>query len=39
MIDDAAGMNVTFFDYPRNSDYIPSLMKKMKEMIAEYEAK
>ena len=36
MIDDEAGMNVTFFDYPRNSDYIPTLMNKMKEMIAQY---
>ena len=39
MIDEEAGMNVTFFDYPRNSDYIPSLMNKMKEMIADHEAK
>ena len=39
MIDDEAGMNVTFCDYPRNSDYIPTLMNKMKQMIAEYAAK
>ncbi len=39
MIDEAAGMDVTFKEYPRNSDYIPSLMNKMKEMIAEYSSK
>lgn len=33
MIDDAAGMNVTFKDYPRNSDYIPNLIEKMTRMI------
>ena len=38
MIDEEAGMNVTFFDYPRNSGYIPTLMNKMKEMIAKYAA-
>ncbi len=35
MIDDAAGMNVTFKDYPRNSDYVPQLIEKMTRMIAE----
>ncbi len=39
MIDDEAGMNVTFKEYPRNSDYIPGLITKMKEMIAEYASK
>ena len=39
MIDEAAGMDVTFYEYPRNSEYIPSLITKMKEMIAQYAAK
>lgn len=36
LIDDEAGMEVTFKEYPRNSEFIPSITKKMKEMIADY---
>jgi hypothetical protein len=36
MIDEEAGMNVTFKEYPRNSSYVPDLMTRMKEMIAKY---
>ncbi len=36
MIDDAAGMNITFEDYPRNDDFIPSLMDKIKHEIKKY---
>ncbi len=36
MIDDAAGMDVTFFDYPRNSQFIPELMEAMEQKIAEF---
>ena len=36
MIDEDAGMDVTFKEYPRNSAYIPNLIDKMKTMIAEY---
>ncbi|MBE6651351.1 MAG: DUF4091 domain-containing protein [Ruminococcaceae bacterium] len=39
MIDDAAGMNVTFADYPRNSDYIPNLMEKMIKIIKDRSTK
>ena len=39
MIDEAAGMDVTFKEYPRNAEFIPNLITKMKEMIAEYAAK
>ena len=39
MIDDVAGMDVTFKEYPRNSTYIPNLMQKMKSIIAEYSVK
>lgn len=35
MIDDAAGMNVTFENYPRNSEFIPNLMEKMLKIIKE----
>ncbi len=35
MIDKEAGMDITFKEYPRNSEFIPSLMAKMKKMIAE----
>lgn len=35
MIDEAAGMNVTFKEYPRNAEYIPALIEKMERMIAE----
>ena len=37
MIDDRAGMNVTFKEYPRNSEYILSLIGKMEEMITGFE--
>lgn len=36
MIDKAAGMNITFKDYPRNNDYIPTLMEEMKKLIKKY---
>ena len=39
MIDNEAGMDVTFKEYPRNSTYIPNLMQKMKSIIAEYAVK
>ncbi|MBO4950366.1 MAG: DUF4091 domain-containing protein [Clostridia bacterium] len=39
LIDDEAGMNLTFFEYPRNAEFIPNLITKMKEMIAKYSAK
>ena len=39
LIDDEAGMEVTFKDYPRNSAYIPCLMEKMKNMISEFSVK
>lgn len=33
MIDSAAGMNLTFSEYPRNSGFIPSLIEEMEIMI------
>ncbi len=36
MIDDAAGMNITFKEYPRNKEFIPNLMEQMMEKIKEY---
>jgi len=33
MIDDAAGMDLTFKDYPRQKEFIPNLMNKMMEKI------
>ena len=39
MIDKEAGMDLTFFEYPRNAEFIPNLMNKMKEMIAQYASK
>ena len=36
MIDGDAGMDVTFFQYPRNSRYIPELIEKMKQEIKTY---
>ena len=36
MIDKAAGMNVTFAEYPRNNDYIPTLMEEMKKLIKKH---
>lgn len=35
MIDREAGMEITFRKYPRNAEFIPELMAKMKKMIAE----
>ena len=37
MIDDRAGMNVTFKEYPRRADYILNLMDEMEEMIKTFE--
>ena len=39
MIDEDAGMDVTFKEYPRNSAYIPNLIEKMKTMIAQFATK
>jgi len=36
MIDKAAGMNITFADYPRNNDFILSLIEEMEIMIKKY---
>lgn len=36
MIDSAAGMDLTFSEYPRNSAFIPDLMEKMEQMIKSY---
>ena len=36
MIDTAAGMNVTFADYPRNADFIPDLIEQMEREIKHY---
>lgn len=33
MIDKAAGMSITFSEYPRNSEFIPALIEKMEQMI------
>ncbi len=33
MIDSAAGMDITFMDYPRNTEFIPKLMQSIKEKI------
>ena len=33
LIEQEAGMELTMFDYPRNSEYLPSLNDKMKEII------
>jgi len=35
LIDKEAGMNITFREYPRNSDFVPELIAKMKNMIME----
>ena len=32
-IDNEAGMEITFSEYPRNSEYVQTLIEKMKEMI------
>ena len=39
LIDDEAGMDLTFFDYPRNAEFIPNLVNKMRKIIADHEAK
>lgn len=39
MIDTAAGMDLTFSEYPRNSAFIPDLIEKMEQMIKSYTAK
>jgi len=36
MIDDAAGMDIDFEEYPRNNNFIPDLINKMKEEIRKY---
>lgn len=36
MIDEAAGRELTFSDYPRNSDYIPNLIESMQTLIRQY---
>ncbi len=33
MIDSAAGMNLTFSEYPKNSEFIPSLIEKFEQII------
>ncbi len=38
LIEKEAGMTLTFSEYPRNSEFITSLMEKMKRMIREYQA-
>lgn len=39
LIDEEAGMDVTFKEYPRNPHYIPNLMDKMRNMIKEHKTK
>jgi len=36
LIDKTAGMNITFSEYPRNSEFIPELMDEMKNIIKKY---
>lgn len=36
MIDSEAGMNLTFSQYPRNPEFVPKLMEKMKQLIKKY---
>lgn len=36
MIDNAAGMSITFFDYPRNNEFIPLLIENMEKIIEKY---
>ena len=36
LIDKEAGFNITFSEYPRNNEYILSLIDKMKQMIKSY---
>ncbi len=37
LIENQAGMEITFSQYPRNKEYIPNLMARIKGMIKEYE--
>ncbi len=37
LIEKEAGMEITFKQYPRNKEFIPNLMAKIKTMIKEYE--
>lgn len=39
MIDTAAGMELTFSEYPKNSEFIPALMENMEKMIKTYTKK
>ena len=39
MIDKAAGMNLTFSDYPKGNDFIPNLIESMEKLIKEYASK
>lgn len=39
LIKNEAGMKITFKKYPRNSEFVPQLMNKMRKMIAEFDAK
>ncbi len=36
MIDDFAGMNLTFSEYPRNNNYIPELIEQMQALIKKH---
>lgn len=36
LIDDEAGFDITFKKYPRNAEFLPNLMEKMKKIIAEH---
>lgn len=36
LIEQEAGMEITFSDYPRNADFIPAVMEKIKQMIQTY---
>ena len=36
MIDEAAGMKLTFSEYPRNINFIPDLIEEMEQKIKEY---
>lgn len=38
MIEQAAGMELTFFTYPKSDDFIPNLMRSMKLRLAQYSA-
>ena len=38
LIEDEAGMEITFFNYPKNAEFIPGLMDKIRNMIKEYVA-